>query len=420
MSGPQANHGTSTRDLVVLFAGLYSIEGLCALSGLTRQPFDHYGKDIAGWSAAHLASMHALLALPWAVKPIYGALSDNAPLFGSRRRSYLVAANGLAALACLVLWLAFSPVGVVICLLLLSLGMAASSAVAGGVLVESGQRYGNANQLVTQQWLWYGLSNLAARLGGGTLAGRFPAPDGLRTAALILVIPLVCVIVLVWALTPDPPRSEPPRDARAMVSEMGALVRSRQLLLVAAFLFCFTYNPGLQTPLYFHLTNGLGFTQDVVGTLGAAAASGSIVGVLACRALAKRLSLRTMFYVCVALGVATTLANFALVDRILALAVYFSVGVSGVFALVMAGTLAAEVCPGGQEGLCFAAMLSVENAASIASDASGSYMFDAFFHRQLGPLIVVSAAVTACSALLIRLLPEGPGGAADSRRGATP
>ena len=402
----QAKDHHSARKLVLLFAGLFTIEGLCALTGLTRQPFDHFGKDVAGWSATHLASMHALLALPWAVKPIYGALSDNVPLFGSRRRSYLIAANALAATACLALWLFFSQTGVMLCLFLLSLGMAVSSAVAGGVLVESGQRYGNANQLVTQQWLWYGLSNLAARLGGGFLAGKLPAAAGLQTAALILLVPLAGVIVLIWVLAPDPPQREAPKNLRTVVTEMGAIVRSRQLLLVAAFLFCFTYNPGLQTPLYFHLTSGLGFGQDFVGSLGAAAASGSIVGVVICRALAKRLRLRTMFYICVALGVATTLANFALVDRPLALIVYFSAGISAVFALVMAGTLAAEVCPGGQEGLCFAAMMSIENAASIASDASGSFMFDAFFHRQLGPLILVSAAFTAGSALLIWLLPE--------------
>jgi hypothetical protein len=138
MSRPQANGRDSTRNLILLFAGLYTIEGLCALSGLTRQPFDHFGKDVAGWSATHLASMHALLALPWAVKPIYGALSDNVPLFGSRRRSYLVLGIGLAAIACFMLWLEFSQGAVVICLFLLSLGMDLSSAVAGGVLVESG------------------------------------------------------------------------------------------------------------------------------------------------------------------------------------------------------------------------------------------------------------------------------------------
>lgn len=406
MKGRSAINGNPTRKLVVLFAALFTVEGLCALSGLTRQPFDHFGKDSVGWSATHLASMHALLALPWAVKPIYGALSDNLPLFGSRRRSYLVAANGLAAAACLVLGLVFSQGGVVVCLFLLSLGMAMSSAVAGGVLVESGQRYGNANLLVTQQWLWYGLANLTARLGGGALAGTLGGAHGLQVAALILLLPLAGVIVLAWVLTPEPPGAAAPKSARTMLGELGQLVRSRQLLLVAAFLFCFTYNPGLNTPLYFHLTGELKFTQDFVGTLGAAAASGSIVGVLLCRALAKRLRLRAMFYICVALGVTTTLANFALVDRPLALLVYFSSGISAVFALVMAGTLAAEVSPGGQEGLCYAAMMSIENAASIASDASGSLMFDSVFHRHLGPLIVVSAGFTAVSAVLIWLLPE--------------
>ena len=416
----QIRDGSTTRNLVLLFAGLYTVEGLCALTGLTRQPFDHFGKDVAGWSATQLASMHAALALPWAVKPIYGAMSDNIPLFGSRRRSYLIAANSLAATACLALWLTFSQSVVMICLFSLSLAMAMSSAVAGGVLVESGKRYGNANQLVSQQWLWYGIANLTARLGGGYLSENVVAPDGLQAAAIILVVPLVCVIALCWKLTPEPPVSAAPKDTRTMLREMGALVRSRQLLLVAAFLFCFTYNPGFHTPLYFHVTGNLGFTQKFVGILNAAEAGGSIAGVLLCRFLSKRLPLRTMFYICVALGVTTALANFALVNQSLALLIYFSAGISSVFALVMAGTLAAQVCPGGQEGLCYAAMMSIENAASIASDASGSYMFDTFFHRQLGPLIFVSAIFTACSALLIWLLPEPARDATEPQREAQP
>ena len=405
-SEPLADGSTSARNLVLLFAGLYAVEGLCALTGLQRLPFDHYGKDVAGWSATRLASMHALLALPWAVKPVYGALSDNLPLFGSRRRSYLVAANAIAATACLALWLTFSEVGVLTSLFVLSIGMALSSAVAGGVLVESGQRHGNANQLVTQQWLWYGLANLAARLGGGTLAGHFAPAVALQTAALILVVPLLGVIVLTGKLTPEVPHGAARKDLRTIAGEMSALVRSRELLFVAIFLFCFAYNPGLNTPLYFHLTGVLGFGQDFIGRLQATSAAGAIVGVLICRALAKRLRMKTMFYICVGLGVTTALATFAIVDRTTAEIVYFAAGVSGVFGIVMAASLAAEVSPGGQEGLCFAAMMSVENIASIASDASGSFMFDAFFHRQLGPLIVLSAAFTAGSALLIWLLPE--------------
>ena len=294
-----------------------------------------------------------------------------------------------------------------ICLFLLSLGMALSSAVAGGVLVESGQRYGNANQLVTQQWLWYGLANLAARLGGGALAGTLPAADGLRTAALILVIPLVCVMALCWAVTPESPHGAAVKDARTMLGEMGALVRSRQLLLVAAFLFCFTYNPGLQTPLYFHLTNEVGFSQDFIGTLGAAAASGSIVGVLVCRALAKRLRLRTMFYICVALGVATTLANFALVDRALALVVYFSAGgLRGVRPRHGRNAGGGRLPRRSGGSLLRRHAVHRERRVDRVGTPAAPTCSNSFFHRQLGPLIVVSAAFTAGSAVLIWLLPE--------------
>jgi MFS family permease len=49
----------------------------------------------------------ALLAVPWTIKPIFGLLSDFVPLLGSRRRNYLLLANGLAAASLLLL--AFIP-----------------------------------------------------------------------------------------------------------------------------------------------------------------------------------------------------------------------------------------------------------------------------------------------------------------------
>jgi len=50
-----------------------------------------------GESPAALGALMALLAIPWTLKPLVGMLSDFVPLFGSRRRNYLLVANGLAA-----------------------------------------------------------------------------------------------------------------------------------------------------------------------------------------------------------------------------------------------------------------------------------------------------------------------------------
>ena len=40
----------------------------------------------------------AVLALPWSLKPLLALLSDFVPLFGSRRRSYLIVSTAVAAI----------------------------------------------------------------------------------------------------------------------------------------------------------------------------------------------------------------------------------------------------------------------------------------------------------------------------------
>ena len=42
-----------------------------------------------------MALLTGLAGLPWLVKPLYGFLSDSVPLFGYRRRSYLVACGAV-------------------------------------------------------------------------------------------------------------------------------------------------------------------------------------------------------------------------------------------------------------------------------------------------------------------------------------
>ena len=56
-----------------------------------------------GKIAAALGALMALLAIPWTLKPFFALLSDFVPRFGSRRRNYLLVANGLAALSLLLL-----------------------------------------------------------------------------------------------------------------------------------------------------------------------------------------------------------------------------------------------------------------------------------------------------------------------------
>lgn len=50
-----------------------------------------------------VAVLTGLGAAPWVVKPLYGFISDTVPIFGYRRRSYLIICGILGEMACL--WL---------------------------------------------------------------------------------------------------------------------------------------------------------------------------------------------------------------------------------------------------------------------------------------------------------------------------
>ena len=91
------SHATSATGSLIFFAALYFVQSVGdPTSGLIAQPVRSL---LRGWGElpAALGTLMALLAVPWTIKPVFGLLSDFVPLLGSRRRNYLLLANGLAA-----------------------------------------------------------------------------------------------------------------------------------------------------------------------------------------------------------------------------------------------------------------------------------------------------------------------------------
>src|ERR1700759_2035032 len=87
------------------FAIVYAVEGTCqAKSGIMWQPISHWLKETETWDPVAISPSLAVLDIPWIIKPLWGAISDFIPLFGYRRRPYLVLAS-LAAF-CSFAWVA--------------------------------------------------------------------------------------------------------------------------------------------------------------------------------------------------------------------------------------------------------------------------------------------------------------------------
>ena len=79
--------------LLWFFALVYIVEGLGQVVGLIAQPLTYYLKQVHGWTPVQVTAFITLFNVPWVIKPVYGLISDFVPLFGYRRKSYLLIAN---------------------------------------------------------------------------------------------------------------------------------------------------------------------------------------------------------------------------------------------------------------------------------------------------------------------------------------
>ena len=75
-----------------------SSRDLGQIGGLISQPLNYYLKEVHGWTPVQVTAFFTVFNLPWIIKPVYGLVSDFVPLFGYRRKSYLILAN-VAAIA---------------------------------------------------------------------------------------------------------------------------------------------------------------------------------------------------------------------------------------------------------------------------------------------------------------------------------
>ncbi len=386
------------------FAIVYVVEGIGqAKSGIIWQPLTYFLKQTQGWDAVRISVSLAVLDLPWIIKPLYGGISDFVPLFGYRRRFYLIAANAAAVLA--FAWVAAisTTTSLIPALTLTSVAMAISSTLCGALLVETGQRYAASAGLVSQQWLWFNIAQMSAVLLAGLLIEVLSPIGALHTAAWIAAAAPLSVIASVWLIQEQRARLDM-AALRQRIAALLAALRNRNLWLVCGFLFLYYFSPGFGTPLYFQMSDRLKFSQGFIGVLSSISAGGWIVGGLFYRWKLKSISRSALLRLSVLGGVVTSLSYLALNGPISAVVIWLITGIAAMIATVATLSLAADACPEGAEGFAFAGLMSVINLATPLSDTLGSLLYQDVFDQQLAQLILLSAAMTALVFFLIPLM----------------
>jgi len=399
--------------LMLFFALVYLVEGLGQTGGLIAQPLNYYLKQVYGWTPVQVTAYLTVLTLPWVIKPVYGIVSDFVPLFGYRRKAYLVLANAAAAGAFCGASLIAAPRALILVLLLTAYAMAISSTLAGAVLVENGQRLGKSDAFVNQQWLWFNLAAMASALVGGQLVQHLSPRGALHAAAAIIAFAPFAAIFGAAFLIDEAASRLDLAELKKTFRSLLATFTLREFWLIGVFLFLYYLNPGFGLPLYYYMTDTLKFSQEYIGILGAVNAAGWIVGALAYRRFAGAMTSKRLINFSILLGTVTTLAFLLLGGETSAALINFASGAAAMVAFVATLTLAADYCPQRAEGFAFALLMSLLNLSGAASNIIGSFLYEHAFHNRLAPLIVVSAASTAVILVFVPLLRLGdkPAGA---------
>jgi MFS family permease len=395
------------KRLMIYFGVVYFVEGTGQTAGIINQPISHYLKEVHAWTPVQVTAFLTVFTLPWVIKPLYGLISDFVPLFGYRRKTYLILANLLATGA--YLWAAWTevPNQLLFALLLTAYGMAISSTLCGALLVENGQRYGASGAFVNQQWLWFNIAYMIALLIGGQLIQHLSPTSALHSAALIGAAAPLAVVFTTWYLVSEERRPVNIPELKAASRSLVTAFKTRTLWIVAGFLFLYYFSPGFTTPLYYYQTDTLHFSQGYIGILGAINAAGSVVAALVYRRYMTKMSSKRLLQLSIILGTVSSLSYLLLLDEPTAAVVNFGYGFATMIALVATLTLAADYCPKNSEGFAFAALMSVTNLSGAFSDNVGAYLYEQVFESRLTPLVLVSAAATAFAWVLIPLLRLG-------------
>ncbi|CAK9234396.1 unnamed protein product [Sphagnum troendelagicum] len=386
----------------VAIALVYFVQGVL---GLARLAVNFFLKDDLHLDPAEAALLSGLSSLPWLIKPLYGFISDGIPLFGYRRRSYLVLCGLLgtaswAALATLV----DNKYAAMATILFSSLSVAFSDVVVDSMVVERarGESQGTSGSLQSLCWG----SSATGGIVSAYFSGYFVATYGVRfvfgvTAMLPLITAAVAGLVHeersshasssaagLW----DPEAQGNVvevkgsggflKTSKRQLGYLWQTVKEPNIFLPTIFIFLWQATPTPETAMFFFTTNRLKFGPEFLGRVRLVTAVASLVGVGIYNSYLKHVSLQKMFFWSTIVGTGLGLTQLMLVtgmNRILGISdQWFSIGdslvltVLGQVSFMPILVLAARLCPPGVEATLFATLMSISNGASVTGGFLGA------------------------------------------------
>ena len=370
---------------------------------LGRIPIQNLLKNELHVDRAGNAAFFFWIGLAWYFKPFVGIITDAFPIFGTRRRSYMILGATLATLG----WIAFyfTPHQynkLLIVAMFIDLFMVVASTAAGGYMVEAAQATSGSGRLSSVRNLAEQFSILVAGPAAGFLGSiAFGWTAAACGTVMFLMVPGTVLFLHERRIK---------IDSKALLGNAGQqlvnVINAKTMWAAAGLMALFYCAPGLYTAVFYKqqndlhfTTQGQGYLQFLNGLFGMLAAAA--YGGYACR----RMSLRKLLLICLLFGMAANLVYLFYTSQGRAVMIESFYGFGYTLAEVALMDLAVRATPKGSEGLGFSLMLSVRNLMLFGSDWFGSKMLETY-HLSFNTLVLANATITFLAVPLVFLLPK--------------
>lgn len=365
---------------------------------LARLPLQNLLKNELHLDRAANAAFFFWSGLAWYLKPLIGILTDAFPLFGTRRRSYMLIGAALAALSWLALTQTAHVYGDLLAVMIaINVFMVIASTVTGGFMVETAHATAGSGRLtairqVVQQ---------ACVIGAAPAAG-FLASIAFAWTALICggIMALLVPITVLFLREPF----QAPRPLSSAREQFARIVSARTMWGAAGLMLLFYIAPGFATAVFYKQQNELMMSTQTQGLLGLASGITGVITAVGYGIACRRLSLRTLLWVCIAAATVTNLGYLVYGSVQQAFVVEAVNGIGFTLAELALMDLAVRATPAGSEGLGFSLMVSVRNLAVYGTDWFGSNLVETY-HWSFDSLVIANSATTIIALPLVFLLP---------------
>ena len=379
-----ARSATSPELLSILL--VYFVQGAL---GISRLAISFFLKDELHLSPSEMAALTGLTSLPWLIKPIYGFLSDGVPIFGYKRRSYLLIAGLAGSLSWLLLGtIVHDATSTLVAIIVGSASVAISDVVVDSIVVEKSRVLSNHTTTSLtgpelQSFCW------GASAVGGIMSAYFSGSllEKVSPKIVFLITAFFPLLISVASAFIDEKKSYnmPSKlieNMTAQFSQLKETVSNPSIYLPVLFVFLWQATPTPDAALFYFTTNTLGFNPEFLGTVRLFANIAALAGVVVYRTLLKDVSIKNIILWATLISVPLSLSQVILTsrynlvlgipDKVFALTDTVILTVLGQIAFMPTLLLASSLCPPGVEGALFATLMSIYNAAGTLSSELGA------------------------------------------------